>query len=97
MAKTTTKPATEQKPAGKKPAAKEKPAVKATVSGVGIKELAADLGKEPRTVRASIRRLKGGAQVGQGGRYHWESKSDPEYKELLDSLSKSSKSEGEDE
>lgn len=96
---TKTKPATStktEKPAVKKPATTEKPAVKAVVEGVGIKDLAADLGKEPRSVRASIRRLKGGAQVGQGGRYSWASKSDPEYKELLSELSKSSKSKGED-
>jgi len=87
MAKTAEKPAT--KPAAKKPAKTEKPAVKEAVSGVGLKDLAADLGKDPKTVRARIRRLKGGAQVGQGGRYHWDSKSDPDYKALVAELSKS--------
>jgi hypothetical protein len=85
MATTKTKPAA--KPAAKKPAASEKPATTVATSGVGLKDLAADLGgKDPKTVRARIRRLRGGAQVGQGGRYHWESKSDPDYKELLAEL-----------
>lgn len=83
MTKTKEKPATKQ-PASK-PAA-EKPAAKNADDGVGLKDLAADLGKDPKTVRARIRRIKGGAQVGQGGRYRWDSKSDPEYKELLTSL-----------
>jgi len=79
------------KPADKataKPAAKgQKPA-----TGVGIKDLAADLGKNPKVVRASIRRLRGGAQVGQGGRYSWPSKSDKDYKELLAALRGTQKS-----
>ena len=61
-----------EKPA-EKPAA-EKPAVK---EGITLKDLASELGRDPKAVRASIRRIKGGAQVGQGGRYHWDSKSDP--------------------
>lgn len=75
------------------PAAKGQPAVKpaakkpAVVEGIGINELAADLNRTPKSVRASIRRVKGGAQVGQGGRYRWTSKSDPEYKSLLKELS----------
>lgn len=91
-----TKPAekpADVKPAARKPAAKkQKPAAETRTqdSGVGIKELAADLGKDPKAVRSRIRRLKGGAQVGQGGRYRWNSKSDPEYKELLDSLNEKS-------
>jgi hypothetical protein len=86
MTTTKEKPAVKQpasKPAAKKPATTEK----AIDKGVGLKDLAADLGdKDPKTVRARIRRIKGGAQVGQGGRYRWESKSDPEYKELLKEL-----------
>jgi hypothetical protein len=74
---------TKQKPAEVvKPATKEqKPA-----TGVGIKDLAADLGRDPRSTRAAIRRFKGGAQVGQGGRYNWSSKSDKDYKELVAAL-----------
>ena len=74
------------KPA-EKPAAK--PAVK-NEGGVTLKDLAADLGRDPKSVRAAIRRNKGGAQVGQGGRYHWGSKADPEYKELIALLGKKS-------
>lgn len=80
---TKTKPATKQvKPAVKKPAT-EKPAV---VKGVGIKELAADLDRTPKSVRAAIRRIKGGPQVGKGGTYNWPSKSSAEYKALLKQL-----------
>lgn len=87
--------ATKQKPAepaatdvqdAKKPAKPAKPAEPAKPAGVGIKELAADLGRTPRSVRASIRGIKGGPVVGQGGRYNWASKSDPEYKTLLKQL-----------
>lgn len=83
--KTATKPATEEA----KPASDSKPATPkpAKAEGVGIKELAADLDKEPRAVRAAIRRLRGGAQVGQGGRYTWKSKSDPDYVSLRKELS----------
>lgn len=90
---TATKPATE-KPANKK--ADQKPAASNNQGGVGLKDLAADLGgKDPKTVRARIRRFKGGAQVGQGGRYHWNSKNDPEYKELLKALSANKENEKE--
>lgn len=89
MAKTKTKPADTEQPATKQPASKEKPATKRAEGGVGIKELAADLGSNPKSVRARIRRFKGGAQVGQGGRYNWASKSDPEYKALLKELTSS--------
>lgn len=77
--KTNTKPATEAKPATKE----VKPA-----SGVGVKELAADLGRKPTSVRAAIRRLNGGPVVGQGGRYTWKSRQDAEYKKLLKDLQK---------
>lgn len=82
-----TKPAAQKKPAAK-PAVK-KPAGEKTVEpeGVGIKELAAKLNRDPKSVRASIRRLKGGAQVGRGGRYRWESEADPAFVELYDKLS----------
>ena len=80
---TKTKPATKQvKPAVKKPAT-EKPAV---VKGVGIKELAAELDRTPKSVRAAIRRINGGPMVGKGGTYNWPSKSDPDYKKLLKQL-----------
>lgn len=71
-----------------KPAVEAKPATTAQkpATGVGIKDLAADLGRDPRSTRAAIRRLRGGAQVGQGGRYHWDSKSDKDYKELVAAL-----------
>lgn len=75
-----TKPA-EVKPATK-PAAKQ-PAVD---KGVGIKELSDALGRTPKSVRASIRKLRGGAQVGQGGRYRWDSTEDPDFKALLNDL-----------
>lgn len=71
----------EAKPASK-PAA-SKPAV---TEGVTLKDLAKDLGREPKSVRAAIRRIKGGAQVGQGGRYSWTSKDSKEYKDLLAEL-----------
>lgn len=73
--KTVEKPAA--KPAAEKPAADE---------GVTLKDLASELGRDPKSVRAAIRRIKGGPQVGQGGRYHWDSKSDPDYKELVAAL-----------
>jgi hypothetical protein len=92
---TTAKPASKGAKPAVKPAAKEvEPAV---APGVGIKELSAALGRSPKSVRASIRRIKGGAQVGQGGRYRWESISDPEYVALLDQLQAPSKSDDEDE
>jgi len=94
MAETKTKPAATKKPAAAKPA--EKPAASNQEGGVGLKDLAQDLGgKDPKTVRARIRRLRGGAQVGQGGRYHWESKTDPDYVELLTELSDKSEEDSE--
>jgi hypothetical protein len=79
---------TNKKPAATKPAkgtqpAETEPAVK---EGFGIKDLAADLGKSEKATRAAIRRHLGGAQVGQGGRYHWDSKEDAQYVELLSAL-----------
>jgi hypothetical protein len=75
------------KPATKQPAAAKEPAKTQPASGVGIKELAATLGRTPKSVRASIRRLRGGAQVGQGGRYRWDSTEDPDFKDLVSKLS----------
>lgn len=74
--------------ATKQPAAQEKPATKEanTDAGVGIKELSAILGRTPKSTRASIRRLRGGAQVGQGGRYRWDSVEDPDFKALVNDL-----------
>jgi hypothetical protein len=83
--KAATKPApkqAEEKPAVAKPAAPE---------GVGIKELAKDLNRTPKSVRAAIRRLKGGPQVGKGGRYHFESKKDPAYQDLFKALASKEK------
>lgn len=74
---TKQKPAVEAKPA----TTEQKPA-----TGVGIKDLAADLGRDPRSTRAAIRRLRGGAQVGKGKRYVWASKSDKDYKALVAAL-----------
>ena len=80
MARATKQPAT--KPAAQKPATKE-----ADVNtGVGIKELSAILGRTPKSTRASIRRLRGGAQVGQGGRYRWDSTEDPDFQALVNEL-----------
>ena len=83
--KTAEKPAVKK---GSKPAASKKPAATtpAAKTGVTLKDLAEDLGRDPKSVRAQIRRIKGGAQVGQGGRYNWKSKSDPEYKALVKQL-----------
>lgn len=81
------KPATRK--ASQKPAA-EKPAV---TEGVGIKELAKELNRTPKSVRAAIRRLKGGAQVGKGKRYVWKSTKDPQFRELVTLLSTSNKAE----
>jgi hypothetical protein len=83
--KTAAKPAATKQPAAKQPAAD---------TGVGIKELSAALGRTPKSTRASIRRLRGGAQVGQGGRYRWDSTEDPDFQDLVTKLS-SSKDEAE--
>lgn len=74
--------------ATKQPAAEAKPATKEakTDAGVGIKELSAILGRTPKSTRASIRRLRGGAQVGQGGRYRWDSVEDPDFQALVNDL-----------
>lgn len=77
-------PATKTQPAATKPATQE---------GVGVKRLAEIVGRTPKSVRASIRRIKGGAQVGQGGRYHWDSEKDPEFMELVAKLTSSTASE----
>lgn len=84
---------TTRKPAATKPATKEavvKPATEkpAAPEGVGIKELATDLNRNPKSVRAAIRRLRGGGpQVGKGGRYTWKSRKDPAYVEVFKALS----------
>jgi hypothetical protein len=84
------KQSTTEKPASEKPARTSKPAAEkpATDTGVGIKRLAEIVGREPKSVRAQIRRMRGGAQVGQGGRYRWDSESDPDFKELVTKLTK---------
>ncbi len=78
------KPAEKATQPAAKPAAK--PAEPKPAEGVTLKDLAAMLQRNPKSVRAAIRRIKGGAQVGQGGRYHWASTSDPEFVELLGKL-----------
>jgi hypothetical protein len=83
-AKTRKQPA---KGEAKQPATKQ-PAVK---QGVGIKEMASDLGRSEKSVRGSIRRLRGGAQVGQGGRYSWPSRKDSDYVEIVKALTSSNK------
>ena len=79
---------TNAKPVAQKPAVKaaEKP-----VDGVTIKDVAAKLGRTPKAVRASIRRLRGGAQVGKGGHYVWKSFNDPDLKKLMNELQGSEK------
>lgn len=97
-----TKPAATKQPAkakGQKPAATKQPATKqpAVKQGVGIKEMAADLGRSEKSVRGSIRRLKGGAQVGRGGRYSWPSRKDSGYVEIVKALTSSKTKEDEAE
>lgn len=81
---TTKKPAT-PKPA-EKPAAQPAKAEVEVKAGLTLKDLAEKVGKDPKAVRRQIRKIKGGPQVGQGGRYHWESEKDPEFVELLSAL-----------
>lgn len=83
MARTKTAPT--------KAAKEEKPAQPAVepAKGVGIKEMADDLGKSQKSVRAAIRRINGGPVVGRGGRYSWDSKEDPKYKDLVKQLTAS--------
>ena len=76
------KPAT--KPAVKKPATKQV-RKKGTV---GIKDIAAKLDRDEKSVRASIRRILGGPQVGKGGRYSWSSWDDKQLKKLMADLTK---------
>lgn len=76
--------ATTRKPASKKAQPAEQPA-----TGKTVKDLAKALGRDPKSVRAAIRRLRGGgAQVGRGNRYNFDEK---EYGELMDSLSPKAK------
>jgi hypothetical protein len=77
-----------KQPAAEKPATTDKPANKEAKvdTGVGIKELSAILGRTPKSTRASIRRIRGGAQVGQGSRYRWDSTEDPEFVSLVNDL-----------
>lgn len=83
--------------ATKQPADTKQPATKeASVdTGVGIKELSETLGRTPKSTRASIRRLRGGAQVGQGGRYRWDSVEDPDFKALVADLTPKAKTDSE--
>jgi hypothetical protein len=80
--------ATRKQPAKKNEQPATKPASDDTTAstGVGIKELAEKLQRDPKSVRASIRRLNGGPVVGQGGRYHWESEEDPAFVAILEKL-----------
>jgi hypothetical protein len=85
------------KPATKKPAtsatkkpATQKPAVakKAESKGITLKDVAEKLNRDPKSVRASIRRILGGAQVGKGKRYLWSSWDDKQLKALMSDLTK---------
>lgn len=51
-----------------------------TTSTVGVKEIAAKLGVEPRQLRAFIRTMDLG--VGRGTRYAWPTLSDPTVKRI---------------
>lgn len=80
---TDVKPATKPaKPAKAKPATKVKPATQ----GIGINEVAKKLNMTPKSLRASIRRKRGGAQVGKGQQYRWKSLSDPALLKLIKEL-----------
>jgi hypothetical protein len=71
-----------QKP--KRPAAQQK----TKQPNVSLADVAAKLGvSDQKSLRARIRRIRGGAQVGKGGRYGWNSFSDPDLKSLLKELS----------
>jgi hypothetical protein len=89
-ARTKKQPASKQ-PAATKPAKAEKPAE----GSVSLKDLAEFLNREPKSLRASIRRIMGGPQVGKGGRYSWTSWDDEELKDLIGNLTKASANEGE--
>lgn len=78
------------KPASKKPAAKSAKAEQ-PASGKTVKDLAKALNRDPKSVRAAIRRLRGGPQVGRGNRYSF---SDGEFEALVNDLSPKSKNEG---
>jgi hypothetical protein len=52
-----------------------------TKPAVGIKELAAELGTDPRELRAFLRGLDLGA--GRGKRYAWPSMTDPTVKRIV--------------
>lgn len=82
-AKRVRKPAVE--PANERPAARKKPAARnAPPSGtITVGVLADHLGVDNKTLRARIRRHFGGAQVGKGGRYGWNSMKDPQVKEIV--------------
>lgn len=82
MARNTKSTKQTEKPADTKPATNE-PAAK---SGVGVKELAKAVGRNEKSVRAAIRRIKGGPQVGQGGRYHWDSENDADFVALKEAM-----------
>jgi hypothetical protein len=57
-----------------------------TSGGVTIKDIAEKVGRDPKAVRAKIRKLRGGPVVGRGNRYNWPSMNDPEVKEILASF-----------
>lgn len=72
----------------KKPASKETKPAEQPATGKTVKDLAKALGRDPKSVRAAIRRLRGGPQVGRGNRYNFDEK---EYGELMDALSPKAK------
>lgn len=76
-----------KKPATKKPASTEKPAVEqpAAAPTYGVKALAEKLGRDPKAVRAAMRRIDRQGMVGQGGRYSF---TQDEFDAWFDRLSK---------
>jgi hypothetical protein len=76
------------KSASEKPAATKPATAKKEFVGVTLKDVATKLNTDPKSLRARIRRIKGGAQVGKGGRYAWKSFNDPSLKKLMAELSK---------
>lgn len=84
------KPATKQpakrarksQPATRKGRASTKAKATTSEGGITLKDVAAKLGKDPKAVRAKLRKLHGGPVAGKGKRYAWKSFNDKELKEL---------------
>lgn len=88
MTDTDVKPAVKPAAKGKKPATgKAKPATKKPADkGIGIAEVAKKLNMTPKSLRAAIRRKRGGAQVGKGQQYRWTSFADKDLVKLMKEL-----------